>query len=301
MTVLMDSTGSLKPWYKRRASVHTISVRSMLLLSSLVLMTLSLALFIIVDATVPATLDMSFFNVKAPYISFNSAPQQSGAATSATQLPICFRGNSFNTTAVLNLFFDSPDIPIGYIASVTPAAAVLHPLTTALVLLVLVTAALPCFVPPVVAVALSWFAAASSVAAVGCTFSLAMAIRPRLVGDSSYVFEYGIGIWALLVSAISVWVFTALLTIWWLRHRSDRKRCGESTGESGSAHYLPNGNVSLEFQIGEFPGEKEELPEGKNSHRHGLFDTDTRGQGRVELGAKDRYELGTPERSKLSN
>ncbi|KAI0913075.1 hypothetical protein F4823DRAFT_559341 [Ustulina deusta] len=312
---LKGNTGSLQPWYKRRASARTVSARSILRLSSFVLITLSFALFVVVNATVPATGDISLFYVQAAYISYNNAnpvlklgtfgycidwaPDDLDTVASTTQSPICFHGNGYNTTAFVVKFFNSPDVPLGYITSLTPAVMALHPLIVALVLLVLVTTALPCFVPPIVSVALSWLTAASSIAAVGCTFSLAMVTR-SMVDHSVYVFGYGIGIWLLLVGAISVWVFTALLTTaWWLRRRSDWRNSGESASKPSSAHRLPNIDASIESHVREFPGEAalKELPEGKNAHRHELFNTDTREQGRVESGAEERYELGTPERS----
>ncbi|KAI0452917.1 hypothetical protein F5B21DRAFT_526459 [Xylaria acuta] len=318
MTALKGNTGSLQPWYKRRASARTTSARSILLLLSFILITFSLAVFVAVNTTVLAA-DISLLNIKARYISYNGAtpmlklgtfgycidwaPDDPDTAASATQSPICFHGNGYNTTTVVVRFFNSPDVPIGYIARLTPAAMALHPFITALVSLVLVTAALPCFVPPIFAVTLSWLTTASSIAAVGCIFSLAMVIRSRVVGGGGeYVFEYGTGIWALLVGAISVWAFTALLTTaWWLRRRSDWRNSGESIRKSGSTRRFPDVDASVESQVREFPGESAMggLPEGKNAHRHELFNTDMREQGRVETGMEERYELGTPERSML--
>ncbi|KAI1112226.1 hypothetical protein F5Y14DRAFT_276203 [Nemania sp. NC0429] len=178
---------------------------------------------------------------------------------------------------------------------------VIHPLTFALVLLVLVATALPCFVPPIVSVALSWLATAISIAAVVCTFSLVRRAQSR-ARSSRHMFSVGIGRCVLLVGAFGVWVFTVLLTTaWWLRRRSDRRNLDEYVGEPSSAHRLPNEGSCVESRLGEFPGEAapkgKELPEGKNAHRHELLNTDKREQGRAESGAQERYELGTPGRS----
>ncbi len=70
---LKGNTGSLQPWYKRRASARTVSARSILRLSSFVLITLSFALFVVINATVPAAGDISLFYVQAAYISYNNA------------------------------------------------------------------------------------------------------------------------------------------------------------------------------------------------------------------------------------
>ncbi|GAW17597.1 hypothetical protein ANO14919_070560 [Xylariales sp. No.14919] len=320
MAALAGDTGPSQPWYERRANARTISARRMLLLSSFIPITLSLASFLVVDATVPATPDMSLLNVRAAHISYNGAnpvfklgtfgycvgwtPDESNTDVAPTQSPICFRGNGYSGTAVISRFFDSPDVPIGYIASLAPAASALHPLITVLVLLVLVTAALPCFIPPIVAVALSWLTAASSIAAVACVFSLALATRSRLVGRGAYVFEYGVGIWLLLVGAIGVWVLTILLTTaWWLRRRSDRRNTGDFAGELDPAHYTPGVDASVESQVGGLPGGAalQEIPGGNYAHRHELFNTDTREKGRVELEVEGRYyELDTTREIQLA-
>lgn len=68
---LKGEDGSLQPWYKRRASTHTMSVRATLILSSVILVVLSLALFVVVDMTAPATVAISLFNVRNPDASFD--------------------------------------------------------------------------------------------------------------------------------------------------------------------------------------------------------------------------------------
>ncbi|KAI0532059.1 hypothetical protein GGR58DRAFT_199877 [Xylaria digitata] len=316
MAAPKGETGSLQPWYKRRASARGMSARSILFPLSFVLIALSLALFLVVDVTAPAVVDMALFSVRNGGLSYNGdnpvlilgtfgycinwTPSDTESTDLTTQLPICYRGNDY-TTGNINQFFKRHDayIPFGYIARLTPALMALHPLITVLVFLVLITAALPCFIPLVFAIVLSWLATASSIAALGCTFSLAMITRSSVLIRSW--FGYGTAIWALLVGAISIWVFTALLTTaWWLRRRSTERNSGESASEPGSVHHVPDIDASVEPQAIEVPGETalKELPQ-EHAHSHELFDKDTREQGRAESGAEERYELGTPERSKL--
>ncbi|KAJ8130452.1 hypothetical protein O1611_g3177 [Lasiodiplodia mahajangana] len=302
MAMLEVDAKSLQPWYNRRASARRVSAHSMLLLLSFVPITLSLALLIAADITVPATTDGSLFNVRA-LVSFNDAnpvlqvgtfgycvgwaPDNVDTVVLATPSRVCYYGNGYSMSAVVQQFFDNPSVSIGFIASIAPALSALYPLTTALVFLVLVATALPCFIPPVFAVALSWLATASSIAAVGCTFSIALVTRSRLAGNNEYVFEYGVHIWALFVGAISALVFTVLLTAsWWLRRQLSRRSSDETTPKPGSAHHAQ----VLEFSSEEAP---KELPGGKNSHRHELFNTGMGVQGRIESGAEERYELDT--------
>ncbi|TRX92359.1 hypothetical protein FHL15_006745 [Xylaria flabelliformis] len=290
-------------------------IHSILVLLSVVTILLSFAFFVVVDATVPATLDMSLFEVKRPYKSVDGySPilklgtfgycidweyHDANATPSTKPLPMCFHGNDYDTASI-NLYFPQTyDYPIQYIARLTPAASALHPLNTALVFLVLATTALPCFVPPIFAVALSWLATASSVAAVGTTFSLALGVRSR-VGIS--YFGYGFGIWALLVAAISTWVFTALLTTaWWLRRRSDQRNLSQTVEKSGPGHGSLDVDASVESQGGELSREVplRELHEGEVSRKHELLNTDRRERGRAESGAEERYELETPQRTKF--
>ncbi|KAI1758053.1 hypothetical protein F4782DRAFT_476263 [Xylaria castorea] len=312
MVAPKDSTGSLQPWYKRRANTHTMSVHGILVLTSFVAILLALIFLFIVDATVPATLDMALLNVRNPYQTVNGESPVLKLGTfgycidweyhpgaSATQSPMCYGGNGYNTAGI-DMYFKKEDFPVGYIARLTPATSSLYPLNTALVFLVLVTAALPCFVPAIFAVALSWLATASSIAAVVSTFSLALEVRSRL--HIPYVFGYGLGIWALLAGAISIWVFTVLLTTaWWLHRRSDRRNLGEPIDKQGPAHGLPDAGAFVESQGGELSGEVpfRELHEGENAHRHELLNTDRRERGRIESGAEERYELDAPERSRF--
>ncbi|KAF2968665.1 hypothetical protein GQX73_g4916 [Xylaria multiplex] len=316
MAALKGESESLQPWYRRRASARGIPAHGILLILSFVLIILSLALFIVVDVTAPAVVDMALFKVRNRGISYNGdnavltlgtfgycinwTPSDTDTTDLTTQLPICYRGNDY-TTAAINRFFSDTYIPFGYIARLTPALTALHPLITVLVFLVLVTAVLPCFIPLFFSVVLSWLAAASSIAAVGCTFSLALVTRSSLASHYEYVFGYGTAIWALLVGAISIWVFTALLTTaWWLRRRSTRRNSAKSPNEPGSVHRVPDMDASVESQDIGVPGEaaRKELPQEEHTRSHELFDTDIRQQSRAESGAEERHEIGTPERSK---
>ncbi|KAI1737379.1 hypothetical protein F4680DRAFT_428432 [Xylaria scruposa] len=220
------------------------------------------------------------------------------APPSTTKLPMCYRGNDYNTAGIT--YFSIYVLDIQYVARLAPALSALHPLNTVLVFLVLVTTALPCFVPQIFSVGLSWLATASSIAAVGTTFTLALGTRSRV--NTPNVFEYGFGIWALLIAAISTWVFTALLTTaWWLRRRSERRGLGQHGNKSGSGHELSDADASVESQGGELSGEipPRELHEGKASHKHELSNSDKRERGRTESGAEERYELDTPERTEF--
>ncbi|KAI1307725.1 hypothetical protein F5Y03DRAFT_393788 [Xylaria venustula] len=307
------SIESLQPWHKRHARSCTVSIHSILILSSFVTILISLAFFLVADATVPAS-DMSLFNLKQPYVDVNGynpvlevgtfgyciaweIDSSDDVTDTTTMAPNCFRGNGYKTSIVDK---DFTEYPIAFISRLAPVLTALHPLTTALVFLVLVTAALPCFIPPIFTVALSWLATASSIAAVGTLFSLALGARSMLYDKSSIykgLFRFDIGAWAVLAGAISIWVFTGTLTTaWWLQRRSDRRHLGRPVDKS--PHRLSDAETYRGSQVGELNGDTtlSELSEGEKAHRHELLDTDTPEQNPAESAAEEQYELDTLER-----
>ncbi|KAI0199884.1 hypothetical protein F4808DRAFT_430671 [Astrocystis sublimbata] len=272
------------PWHKKRASVRSMSARSILIPLTLVLNALSLALFMVVDTGIPVSGDptLHLFSFTDPDMIYDKGHpilrvgtlgycfdltargSHSLPSDRIPETPMCFHGTTY-PNAVLTTYFGSFSLDSVYhtLSRLTPAISALHPLATALVFLVLLAVALPCFIPPIFAVALA-----------------------RIVEDqlgNSYHFSYGTAIWLLLAGAVSVWVGAALLTAgWWLRRQ---KVSAEDEGavKASSTH------------VGELHSDevRDELWEGANGHRHELSNTDGRKQGRVEVvsGAEERHEL----------